>query len=1129
MSPFAPRFAPSTLIRKRLFPIAIAVLAACLPTHGQIRVGTIISPQESTTLLTGVGNFSASPRDFVFTATEIDKAGWTVKYEEVLSNGTRINITSAILSEAGHTMEIPGAPESFGGPVVTFTHVSAPDDSVVEVRVDGRPANGGGGSQISVARTRVLSEIVVNDTRDIPDAFSDDELVDFDPDTEGEQTSLRAAISIANKLNSPRIVFDIPGGGTPKIALTNALPSIIGSMTIDGRTQPGSGRVCIDGSGLGAGADGFAVFTGQVFLHGLEVVRFSRLGIVLAGRSGHEVTACSIGTNQAGASGLGNGFGLVVQNVTGVTIGGAGPGEQNVISGNGNGVEIINCQEINLLHNYIGTAPNGSTPLPNTNRGLNVDGANEITIGSAADTSVISGSVLAGRIEQVNGLSITHTNFGVGLDGSTFPAGQQEGVFILNSQDVEIDDCTAGGFTAGPTIGLVGCNSVKIDRSRIGVNGDGSAALPSFFGIRAFNCQNVLIGTEFGPPNLISGDIGIYLETLRGSRNEVANCHIGVNEAGDASLNSTGVGVTAIDCPGIIIQGKPNLARNTEELKSLFSADLIGIDLSNCPAAVLKNARINADKLGTKAFSNDQSILFGVRATDSPLLKHEAVHVVQTRTGTQLNNCDDAEIEASITGILETLPDRNLRNGGTVQTAAPVDRGLEIIDSDDVTVASKNGDRPCIVAREGIRISQSSRTMIKDVIFRLEQIEAGALPDSELDVLIEDCEDASFIGLIGGYAVTQHLKALRSNRLIIQNCELGERESALTKPGNGLNFENCDTLEIKENTVSSLSGDAISLVQSRNASITKNIIGTDGSGGSFNIGESAIDLTGVTESIEVIDNILHNTDAAAISIGADTSQIIFRLNQSINVLENADRQVDLTVDGLEDVFDGIYGDGSTRISTPVVTGTPGKSIIYDVYAYPPSATGVEAHLYLGSETITFGPSGEASLNAVLDGSAPPDWPLTITATDPDLGTSEFSNPIMRVNLPDRDSDGLPDYYENQYPGTLDPDSKDDDEDPDLDGRTNLEEFIENTDPSKSDSGLRVEMSVENTGGFRFLADVKSGRYYQLQRSPEMKPGTWLDIEDVIFQTHSGIIEFADPTPPPGKSFYRVNATLPPPR
>jgi len=1098
-------------------------------SFGQIRVGTIISPQRSTTLLTGVGNFGASPRDFVFTASEFDKAGWSVKYEEILPNGSRVDITAAILSNEGHTMEIPGAPESFGGPVVTFTHLTAPDDSVVEVRVDGRPASGGGGNQISVARTRVLTEIVVNDTRDLPDAFSDDELVDFDPATAGEQTSLRAAISIANKLDSPRIVFDIPGGGTPRIVLNTVMPSIINSMTIDGRTQPGSGVVCVDGSGLGANADGFAVLTGQVSLHGLEVVKFSRIGIVLAGGGGHEVSSCLLGTNQAGSPGLGNGIGLVVQNVGNILIGEAG--EQNVISGNVNGVELINCQEVDLRHNYIGTTGNGSTPLANSNRGLNVDGAVNLAIGSASGRSVISGSVLAGRIELVDGLTVTHTNFGVGIDGTTFPAGQQEGVFILNSQDLVFEDCTAGGFNNGPTLGMIGCVAVQVDRCRLGVSGDGSAPLPSFFGFRAFNCQNVLLGTGGGSANLISGDIGVYLESLRGTRNEIANYHIGVNAAGSATLASTGVGITAIDCPGLVIKGKASLTRDTSKPKSLIAAELIGVDLNNCSTAVLKDTRINSDQMGARAFTSGETTLFGVRAADSPLFSHERVHVVSSQTGTSLTRCDGAEVKAILTGILNAAPENNLlrdgAGGGSGQTASPVDRGIVVDDSDDVTVDSADGDQSCIVAREGAVVLNSARAVLKNIIFRLEEIEAGNLPDSEIDVIIRDCESVSFFGLIGGYAVQNHLKAIRSNQLVIKNCELGEKEPTWFYPEEGLNFEDCDGVEISENTIRAVNGDAISFSQSSNAVITNNAIGTDDDGGDYSIGENAIDLSGLTDSIEITENLLHNTDAAAIWIGADTSEIIFRMNQSIDVLENADREVNLTVDGLEDAFDAIYGDGSTRISRPEISGTPGNTVILDVYAYPPTATGVESHLFLGSESMTFGPSGKAPLDVVLDGSAPPNWKLTITITDPVLGTSEFTGAISRVNLPDRDSDGLPDYFEEQYPGVLDPDQADDGEDPDNDGRTNLEEFIENTDPSKADLGTSIGMSKNETGGFRFSAFLKSGRIYQLQRSSNLQTENWNDIEGEIFQSHSGILEFVDPFPPEPRAFYRIKSALPP--
>ena len=78
--------------------------------------------------------------------------------------------------------------------------------------------------------------IIVTTTGD--EALTSDQLAtgicDVDPDTAGNQCTLRAAIQLANSLGgSQSITFDIPGGGVPDIAPASALPALQASITID--------------------------------------------------------------------------------------------------------------------------------------------------------------------------------------------------------------------------------------------------------------------------------------------------------------------------------------------------------------------------------------------------------------------------------------------------------------------------------------------------------------------------------------------------------------------------------------------------------------------------------------------------------------------------------------------------------------------------------------------------------------------------------------------------------------------------------------------------------------------------------------------------------------------------------
>jgi len=85
----------------------------------------------------------------------------------------------------------------------------------------------------------VETGLVVNDTGDGADANKKNGRCDADPDTGGNQCTLRAAIQEANKQEGANeIGFDIDPGGVQTIEPRKSLPAITDEVTIDGSTQP---------------------------------------------------------------------------------------------------------------------------------------------------------------------------------------------------------------------------------------------------------------------------------------------------------------------------------------------------------------------------------------------------------------------------------------------------------------------------------------------------------------------------------------------------------------------------------------------------------------------------------------------------------------------------------------------------------------------------------------------------------------------------------------------------------------------------------------------------------------------------------------------------------------------------
>ena len=134
-----------------------------------------------------------------------------------------------------------------------------------------------------------------------------------------------------------------------------------------------------------------------------------------------------IGTDVTGTLDLGNDFsGVAITDAPGCTVGGAGGGAGNVISGNGlEGVSINSTASTgNLIKgNKIGTQANGVSPLPNSTNGVTIlNSASNNTVGGAAgEGNIIAFNFGAGvMVESGTGNAIQSnsifSNGGLGID-----------------------------------------------------------------------------------------------------------------------------------------------------------------------------------------------------------------------------------------------------------------------------------------------------------------------------------------------------------------------------------------------------------------------------------------------------------------------------------------------------------------------------------------------------------------------------------------------------------------------------------------------------------------------------------------------------------------------------------------
>ena len=402
--------------------------------------------------------------------------------------------------------------------------------------------------------------------------------------TDGNCT-LREAISAANT-NTPfgaadacsagqgsnvmdKIVFNI-GAGNPTINLAAPLQDITEPVEIHGELA-GGGRVVLNGTSAGAGADGLRINTldatiNRVLVSGLVINRFPGDGIeVVSGKLG--LTSSLIGTDPTGATAQangGNGVNLsggllgTVGGPNGTTPGGACTGDCNVISGNSlNGVLVDASGTSFIRGNHIGVSASGTVDRGNVQDGIHVT-ADNADIGGLAPSlgNVISGN--NGDGIEVNGASVD----GAKVRGNLIGTDTTGGVDLGNTQSgVRITDAPAnavgsGATGAGNVISGNNGNGVLIENATamnnlvagnlIGTDATGTADLGNGnAGVFTQNSSgNVIGGDTAGERNLISGNVGgVDLNGAGSDSNVVSGNYIGTDITGTLKVGNVGNGI----------------------------------------------------------------------------------------------------------------------------------------------------------------------------------------------------------------------------------------------------------------------------------------------------------------------------------------------------------------------------------------------------------------------------------------------------------------------------------------------------------------------------------------------------------------------------------------------------------
>ena len=308
--------------------------------------------------------------------------------------------------------------------------------------------------------------------------------------------SLRQAILDANAAaGAETITFAIPGSGRHTITVTTALPAITENTTIDGSSQSGFiGTPLIELTG-GSSFAGLALTGHDAVVRSLSIYGFQN-AVEISG-SANRLVGSYVGLDGTGTARSNANIGVIVGVGAGNVIGGAAPGDRNIVSNSGgNGIIVTTATGTTIRNNLIGVNVDGDHAMPNALNGILM---NPGSSGTSIVDNVVSGNTA-------------------------------DGVFVHSQASL-----------TGNRIGIAASSDVAVPNHGDGVqlNGDGSTVRPAAGGSANTIAHNGLDGVfvSGGPTNTITGNsiysnggLGIDLAPNGVTPNDVEDGDSGPND-----------------------------------------------------------------------------------------------------------------------------------------------------------------------------------------------------------------------------------------------------------------------------------------------------------------------------------------------------------------------------------------------------------------------------------------------------------------------------------------------------------------------------------------------------------------------------------------------------------------------
>ncbi|WP_089354861.1 LamG-like jellyroll fold domain-containing protein [Ekhidna lutea] len=507
-------------------------------------------------------------------------------------------------------------------------------------------------------------------------------------------------------IGAPGMGNIIHGGGTSGIYITHSDSTIIRGNwigTLNGTTPSGNNHHGISATGT----------INNLIIGGNSLTGEGNI-ISGAGNGKYGITTNITGTNLSikgnliGTDSTGNApmnneaGGVDIGGAVTFVVGGVGPGERNIISGNNtdtnaDGINIGNSSSGSILNNYIGVGEDGSTPLGNGGYGIlfansasNVlvdgntisnNGTDGIYLGNGSSTLTVSNNIIGlttnGLIAQGNTNDGVRIGIGtnITISGNTISANGSDGIVIGGDQtNLDINTNIIGLDINGQGDMVLDGDGVTVTSDNTFGNQDNGIVLNLVDGSSSGNSIN---------GNLISGN-GIYADQNSGS--------VGIGIYINADTRGFTIQDNVIGLEGDEVTPQKNI--NSGIYISGLSNSVIGGTGANETNLIAHNGDYGIEKLGAHmdgipVFANEFvcNEKGGISFTSTPIIDAPVITLVSpssiSGTTTAEDNSNISIYEADSCGVNQgkqlVLNASNSVSGGNWSATGSFDLGKNYV------------------------------------------------------------------------------------------------------------------------------------------------------------------------------------------------------------------------------------------------------------------------------------------------------------------------------------------------------------------------------------------------------------------------------------------------------------------